>query len=218
METFFNFEAYLPSERIESSHNIHVFRKCFCIDFEFNHTIVPSQSDATTFMPDFTTTIKRVVAIPIEILCNGLEGDHNGVLYAEFSFVPDDLLYTVLPNLEEFARQIVAHNYENRDILELNVRLSAITSIEEEEEDFRNQDDYGQAQQVVDLMEKLENCYPFSDSIEQCPICLEEFCIKSDLARTKCSHVFHKNCIGSWIQQCINRSSTYTCPLCRGLL
>lgn len=218
METFFNFEAYLPSERIESSHNIHVFRKCFCIDFEFSHTIIPSQSDATTFMPDFTTTIKKVVAIPIEILCNGLEGDHNGVLYAEFSFVPDDLLYTVLPNLEEFARQIVAHNYENRDILELNVRLSAITSIEEEEEDFRNQDDYGQAQQVVDLMEKLENCYPFSDSTEQCPICLEEFCIKSDLARTKCSHVFHKNCIDSWIQQCINRSSTYTCPLCRGLL
>ncbi|XP_050896136.1 pheromone-processing carboxypeptidase KEX1-like [Lathyrus oleraceus] len=67
-------------------------------------------------MPDFTTTIKRVVAIPIEILCNGLEGDHN----------------------------------------ELNVRLSAITSIEEEEEDFSNQDkQYGESS--IKNNEKIPN-------------------------------------------------------------
>ncbi|CAI8617685.1 unnamed protein product [Vicia faba] len=107
--------------------------------------------------------------------------------------------------MEECARQMVAHFGEEHDILEMNMHLFAITSIEEEEEDLRNQDDYGQAQQIVDLMEKFENCYLFSDSIGQCSICLEEFCTKSELVRTKCSHIFHKNCILSWIQQCINR-------------
>lgn len=166
MDTFIEIEVHSTRETIVSSHNIQSFEKCFFIDFEFSHTTLPFQSDATTLMSDFTTTIKQVVKIPIEILCTCLEGDNKGILYARFSFVPAYLLCEILPTLEEVAREMVANNYEKRDILEMNVRLSAITSI------------------------------------EQCPICLEEFCIKSEL----------------WIQQCINGSSTYTCPLCRGLL
>ncbi|KAL5054268.1 hypothetical protein RYX36_034950 [Vicia faba] len=215
METIIDLHICPTREPIESSHNIHGFRKYFFINFEFNHAYLPFQTNVTT---DLTTTIREAVTIPIENLCNCMEGDYNNV-YEKFSFIPINILDEILPKMEECARQMVAHYGEEHDIIEMSIHLFAITPIEEEEEDLRNQDDFDQAQQIVDLMEKLEMCYlSSSDSTGQCPICLEEFCITSEFVRTNCSYVFHKKCIASWIQQCINCSSTYTCPLCRQLL
>ncbi|XP_058775222.1 uncharacterized protein LOC131649478 [Vicia villosa] len=117
----------------------------------------------------------------------------------------------ILPKIEECARQMIANNSEGRDILEMDVLFHVI---EEDGEDI-NQDDDGQAQQVVDLLEKLQSDYLPSNSTRQCSICLEEFCATSNLVSTKCSHVFHEKCMVSWIQKCTHNSLTYSCPLCR---
>ncbi|CAL5188677.1 unnamed protein product [Lathyrus oleraceus] len=106
---------------------------------------------------------------------------------------------------------MIANNSEGHDILEMDMLLHVI---KEEAEDI-NQNDDGQAQQVVDLLEKLQSDHLPSDSTRQCSICLEEFYTMSDLVSTKCSHIFHEKCIVSWIQKCMKDSSTYSCPLCR---
>ncbi|CAK8533948.1 unnamed protein product [Lathyrus sativus] len=125
--------------------------------------------------------------------------------------VPPHIVNIILPRIEECARQMIACNSEGRDILEMDVLIHVI----EEEGENINQNVEGQAQQVVDLLEKLQNDHLFSDSTRQCSICLEEFYTKSDLVSTKCSHIFHEKCMVSWIQKCIDSSSTYSCPLCR---
>ncbi|XP_021910573.1 E3 ubiquitin-protein ligase znrf1-like [Carica papaya] len=43
----------------------------------------------------------------------------------------------------------------------------------------------------------------------ECPICLEEIVVGSEAARTRCRHVYHEDCIRTWLR----RSSV--CPLCR---
>jgi len=120
--------------------------------------------------------------------------------------------------MEECARQMVARNNEGRDMLEMNMSLhvETIDTVEEEEGDYISPNDNGQqVQHILGLLEKLENNCPSRDFEEQCSICLEEFCTTSELAYTKCSHVFHKECIVPWIQECVNSSSSYSCPLCR---
>mmetsp|Transcript_106321 Transcript_106321/g.317761 ORF Transcript_106321/g.317761 Transcript_106321/m.317761 type:complete len:306 (-) Transcript_106321:128-1045(-) len=42
-----------------------------------------------------------------------------------------------------------------------------------------------------------------------CPVCLEAFSADRSIKRTSCSHVFHTDCLGGWLQ--VARS----CPLCR---
>ncbi|AES93674.1 putative aminoacyltransferase, E1 ubiquitin-activating enzyme [Medicago truncatula] len=194
----------------------------FLINFDFTHIILPSDHDATTSMSNSAITMNKILAIPIEILCNCTEGDHNNVLflYDTFDFVATNILDVILPDMEQCARQMVLKYGEGHDILEMNMSLhvdTLETVEEEEEEDDRNFDDNGQqAQQIAGLLEKLENNYHSSHKIGQCSICLEEFCTELELAYTKCSHVFHQKCIRPWIQKCINRSSSYSCPLCRG--
>lgn len=45
---------------------------------------------------------------------------------------------------------------------------------------------------------------------EICSICHEE--LESETTETKCSHIYHKNCLDTWLE---NRNS---CPLCRIVL
>ncbi|GAU13487.1 hypothetical protein TSUD_127840 [Trifolium subterraneum] len=145
-----------------------------------------------------------------------MNADHNTLfLYNKFNSVPTYLLNTVLCQLGDSARQVVTLNTERCGVWEMNVMLH-VTSYMVEEYQF---DQYlnGNDQQIVDLLEKLNVDSPSSDCIDQCSICLEEYCKGShpELFYTKCSHIFHKDCIDKWIQQCRDPSSSYPCPLCR---
>lgn len=70
-----------------------------------------------------------------------------------------------------------------------------------------------------DLIENLPTVpfdpVTFNDSGEpgtypsSCPVCLEVFGPESVIKKTPCGHVFHKDCLGGWLQ--VARS----CPLCR---
>ena len=50
---------------------------------------------------------------------------------------------------------------------------------------------------------------------DECVICLEEMCIKSNcLQKLKCNHVFHKDCISKYVGYNINIEDL-KCPTCR---
>ncbi|XP_044485566.1 E3 ubiquitin-protein ligase SDIR1-like [Mangifera indica] len=58
----------------------------------------------------------------------------------------------------------------------------------------------------IEALEKVEFC---GAEEEKCSICLEEFEGGVELRRLPCSHVFHGDCIGQWLER------SQTCPLCR---
>ena len=47
------------------------------------------------------------------------------------------------------------------------------------------------------------------DSYGDCPICLEELNKNSSLEYMPCCHVFHTNCINTWLNE------KPTCPVCK---
>lgn len=47
-------------------------------------------------------------------------------------------------------------------------------------------------------------------SREECSICLESYQEKDKIVQLTCNHIFHKDCIGEWLQNKQNN-----CPLCR---
>jgi hypothetical protein len=183
---------------------------CFFIDFDLINTIFSWNPWDSNVYED---TINEFFTIPVETLCNCTDRDHKSVVYNTFSFLSTNILDVFLPKLEECARQMVAENREGREVLEmdLSIHISSIGMVGEE-----NDQDNVQAQQIVGLMEKFPIDYlSFDSATEKCSICLEEIYIRSELVSTKCSHVFHKECMVPWIQKCIDRSSSYSCPLCR---
>lgn len=202
MENSISVHVSPARQPIRTSHGFPSFRNCFVVNFEFYHTELYSR---------YTTTINRINVIQFEILCDCTNEDHNNTLHNMYYFVPSYILNEILPDIEECARQMMANNSEEREILHMNVLLHVF----DEEREYINQNNEGQAQQVVDLLEKLQSDYLPSDSTTGCSICLEEFCTNSDLISTKCSHIFHEKCMVSWIQKCIDRSLIYSCPLCR---
>ncbi|PIA60934.1 hypothetical protein AQUCO_00300448v1 [Aquilegia coerulea] len=44
---------------------------------------------------------------------------------------------------------------------------------------------------------------------ESCSVCYQEFLMAEDVTLMPCSHIFHNNCIGRWLEM------TNTCPMCR---
>ena len=51
-----------------------------------------------------------------------------------------------------------------------------------------------------------------SKSDENCVVCLEEFMIGEELKELPCNHMYHKDCILTWL------GHRNTCPLCKGEL
>jgi hypothetical protein len=107
--------------------------------------------------------MNKILAIPIEILCNCTEGDHNNVLflYDTFDFVATNILDVILPDMEQCARQMVLEYDEGRDIIKMNMSLhvDTVETVEEKEEDDRNLDDNGQqAQQIVEHLIYNQRC------------------------------------------------------------
>ena len=52
--------------------------------------------------------------------------------------------------------------------------------------------------------------------LEECPVCLRQM-LAEDSSITSCGHVFHTQCINSWVQFCNNSSKPSSCPVCRSV-
>ncbi|KAK2384237.1 E3 ubiquitin protein ligase RIN2 [Trifolium repens] len=127
-----------------------------------------------------------------------------------FHEVPNDVLPEVLHQMGDCARNMVSLNTEGCGMrLHMNVQLHIVTR-------YHQFDPNCIGRQNVGFSPRLD-VETTSNSTDQCSICLEEFCngSQSELFYTRCSHIFHKECLTKWVDQCINRSSSYSCPLCR---
>jgi len=45
--------------------------------------------------------------------------------------------------------------------------------------------------------------------LTECELCLEEYEVGDELLRLPCLHLFHKACVGQWVQK------AGTCPMCQ---
>ncbi|AET04170.2 putative transcription factor C2H2 family [Medicago truncatula] len=118
---------------------------------------------------------------------------------------------------DDFLQELEEYHFGLQN-MDLATELEDDDLLEELEEDhFEQYPCNDNDQQNDDLLEELEDDSISSDSIDQCSICLNKFCsgLEKELFHTKCSHVFHEECISKWIDRCIDRSSSYSCPLCR---
>jgi hypothetical protein len=67
----------------------------------------------------------------------------------------------------------------------------------------------------IDSLNTLVVCNELPEN--NCSICLEEFKNEDLLKKLNCNHIFHKDCLGTWINNNTNKNNN-TCPLCRRVL
>ncbi|KAL5080745.1 hypothetical protein RYX36_009166 [Vicia faba] len=194
----------------------------FYIHFHLINVNLPSQTNVTNSIDDFTTTIiNQNFWISSNNLCSCnhttvLDEDNNISLYDSFSTlpIPHSILRTILPAIGAGARQMRAENNEGRDVLEMHVTLCLTTQPMVQES---HPHVCAASQLIVDRLEKVTMHDTSDYSTKQCSICLEELSneFKSELIKTKCFHIFHKDCIFQWFKKCTIRQLAYSCPLCR---
>ncbi|GAU45549.1 hypothetical protein TSUD_14510 [Trifolium subterraneum] len=131
-----------------------------------------------------------------------------------FSCVPisSEVLEQTLILMSDTARYMNAVNIERYTILEMDVFVRTTSSDGVNDIDDQN----ASITTLLNLLEKVK-LDDITSSIEQCAICLEEFCNESklEIVRTKCMHVFHEHCIARWLKRCYITHQLYSCPLCR---
>ena len=63
----------------------------------------------------------------------------------------------------------------------------------------------------LDSLNTIIICTELQDNI--CSICLDDFKNEEIINKLKCNHIFHKDCLGTWLND--NNDS---CPLCRAII
>ncbi|XVE54824.1 hypothetical protein DITRI_Ditri03aG0113700 [Diplodiscus trichospermus] len=132
--------------------------------------------------------------------------------------VPFSLHATVMQKIIECARSAVKEtNNKNRNNIPIVVTLCPVTLPEEEA--VVSDENVGSAESLdaqvfrlmaaskraVESLEKVEGNF----TVQQCVICLEEILEGLKGRRMPCSHVYHQECIFSWLEK------SNLCPLCR---
>jgi hypothetical protein len=105
----------------------------FSIHFIYTNSTFSTTSNVTNPLTNFRTNIDDHFLIPSEILCicdtnTIINVDQNTLfLYNNFNFVPSYVLDTILCQMGDCARQMIALNVERCGILKMNV-LFHVTS------------------------------------------------------------------------------------------
>jgi hypothetical protein len=135
-------------------------------------------------------------------------------LHDQFSCVPisSEVLDQTLLLMSDNARYMNTVNIEGYSLLEMDVFIRTTSNEGMNVIDDRNTS----IATLLSLLEKVK-LNDITCSMEQCSICLKEFCNESkpEIVRTKCMHVFHEQSIAQWLKQCHITNRLYSCPLCR---
>ena len=59
---------------------------------------------------------------------------------------------------------------------------------------------------------------PLGTDDPYCTVCLQQISVMEATTLAQCKHIFHSECIESWIQFCATAGNPQTCPTCRGLV
>ncbi|CAD8075244.1 unnamed protein product [Paramecium sonneborni] len=93
--------------------------------------------------------------------------------------------------------------YRNKKIKETLSALAQVRQMQHEKKYCAKSFD----EQILEQLPQIQNDQQKNTDV--CPICLDLYINKPDLRSTKCKHLFHKECILTWIY--INKN----CPTCR---
>ncbi|XP_026410204.1 E3 ubiquitin-protein ligase RNF181-like [Papaver somniferum] len=113
-----------------------------------------------------------------------------------------------------FDDQVMEDNYEEEDF----VGISDAQVMEDDdafkmaladswEESLRNIQKIRASSSFIQGL-KRESCLPSTANIA-CAICLELSRVKEEISRMPCGHIFHADCLISWLEQ------SNSCPMCR---
>lgn len=210
MDSSFNLRESHVLEPIES--NTLSLNDSFTVNVHYTHlTISSTPNDPKNLIFKLITPIFNNFEIPLHILCHNND-INNQCLYEIFKAIPNHETDSIIHDLRDSARRMVLLG----KLEVMSVLLRRVTSHIGEEDQFDQNHPYNKDQQIVGLSSNLEVDIS-SDSKDQCSICFEEFSngSQTELFYTKCSHIFHKECIAKWILQCVYHEREYTCPLCR---
>lgn len=228
MELNFSLNMYSTQEQTITTPQDYPTSDDFYIHFHLINVNWPSQINVTNSIDDFTTTVNQNFWISSNNLCSNnrttiLNEDSNISLYESFSClpIPHPILETIIPAIGDAVRQMVEENVEGRDVLEMHVMLR-LTTWPIQVDNVMSQECHphvcAASQLVLDRLEDVTKYHTFDHySAKQCSICLEDFSNESkpELVKTKCLHIFHKECIFRWFKKCNTHQLSYSCPLCR---
>lgn len=167
-----------------------------------------SFSDETSFLIDFLYAIDNLTTygnlmLPQEHLL------HNRSTWSAISsklsemnvpfYAHSDMIFKII----DFARSIV---HQDSSVIPLVVSIEAEVSEEAAMSEAVTR--YINDQVVQQVPAALKRTIIEGHS-KQCVICLEEMAILSEAACMPCSHVYHQDCIVTWLER------SNVCPLCR---
>ncbi|KAK8662041.1 hypothetical protein V6N13_091629 [Hibiscus sabdariffa] len=117
--------------------------------------------------------------------------------------VPFSLHATMMQKIIECARSAMSetHNKKRRNIPIIVTLGPARTAPEDEEAEG------GASKGAIGSLKNVE--FEGNMRVEQCVICLEEILDGVEASQMPCSHVYHQECILSWLEK------SNLCPLCR---
>ncbi|XP_061341928.1 E3 ubiquitin-protein ligase Os04g0590900-like [Gastrolobium bilobum] len=134
-------------------------------------------------------------------------------LHDTFSSLPmsSENLDSIILAIGRRATHMISNNIEGSQILQMDVVVRIAIGLSDIDHQSVS------ISTLVNSLEKVTINQDGSSNLDDtCSICLEGLGdgSNSKLVRTKCSHVFHEDCITEWFQYC-NARQSYSCPLCR---
>ena len=166
--------------------------------------------------------IKSHINSPLCPKCNELN-NFNINIQAN-PFIPRNIILNIPLNLGlRFHRDDEDDNYEdeepNDDFDDYNDDEENIfhDEIGFDDENFDDDDDFdlmpkiGLNKEILDNMEisKIKNVEKLDNDKKKCTICLEDYVNGDDSIALPCIHIFHANCIKTWLK------NQNTCPICK---
>ncbi|XP_045802943.1 E3 ubiquitin-protein ligase MBR1-like [Trifolium pratense] len=193
--------------------------------FHINFIFIEENLPIKTIDKVSINVTNETLLVPSNILCKCdgrtiLKKGNNNPLYGYFSSLPifHPILKEILPHIGECARQMSSYDSWEMDVM---LFVGDVTTWNIKDHSYMNQENHQHAcfasKLIVDSLEKVEIDQDSRYSIKQCTFCLEEFSSGSKIqfVKTKCLHIFHKDCILQWLKKCITQRSFFWCPLCR---
>ncbi|XP_068667794.1 uncharacterized protein [Aristolochia californica] len=113
----------------------------------------------------------------------------------------------------EMAKEALGKGFARLDLVveaQEVVDLNYYEEPEESEEEEEEEEEPGMVPAASSSIESLKmKQIDAEDSKEVCIVCLNQFSVAAAVAQMPCAHIFHKDCIVSWLEK------SHVCPLCR---
>jgi len=172
----------------QSNNNTHAN---FDNDYENNFGLIFNNIDRILLDTEFNNGTRNIEDI--------FDNDNDNIF---LNMIMSSNINTILSNMfdldtiyQEQLDSVIEESFETQPTLEKTDNLIDISS-----------------QKFDSLDDEIKN------DNKNCSICLNDFEKEDDISVTKCSHVFHNNCIIEWGKYKATDETKTECPICRSII